>query len=91
MAAASILARAEFLKRLHFLGREWGLDLPKGAGPPVEPAAVRLRPAHTAARRSERWRRPISRRPSASSGQSGMTVLLKVAVVILASCSSSSG
>jgi ribonuclease HIII len=40
VAAASILARAEFLKRLFFLGREWGLDLPKGAGPQVEEAAV---------------------------------------------------
>jgi len=42
VAAASILARAEFLKRLYFLGREWSLDLPKGAGPQVEEAAVAL-------------------------------------------------
>ena len=40
VAAASILARAEFLKRLRMLGREWKMDLPKGAGPPVEAAAV---------------------------------------------------
>jgi len=42
VAAASILARAEFLKRLYFLGKECGLDLPKGAGPQVEQAAVAL-------------------------------------------------
>ncbi len=40
VAAASILARAEFLKRLEALGREWGMVLPKGAGPPVEQAAA---------------------------------------------------
>jgi len=40
VAAASILARAEFLKRLELLGRDWGLDLPKGAGPPVDQAAA---------------------------------------------------
>jgi ribonuclease HIII len=42
VAAASILARAEFLKRLFFLGRTWGVDLPKGAGPQVEEVAVDL-------------------------------------------------
>jgi ribonuclease HIII len=42
VAAASILARAEFLKRLHFLGRDFGLDLPKGASALVEEAAVAL-------------------------------------------------
>jgi len=46
VAAASILARAEFLKRLHFLGKDWGLDLPKGAGPQVEEAAAALVKAH---------------------------------------------
>jgi len=40
VAAASILARAEFLTRLEALGRDWDMDLPKGAGPPVEQAAV---------------------------------------------------
>jgi ribonuclease HIII len=46
VAAASILARAEFLRRLKALGREWGMDLPKGAGPPVEAAAVRFVRTH---------------------------------------------
>lgn len=46
VAAASILARAEFLKRLHFLGKDWGVDLPKGAGPQVEQAAAVLVKAH---------------------------------------------
>jgi ribonuclease HIII len=35
VAAASILARAEFLRRLKRLGEEIGIELPKGAGPPV--------------------------------------------------------
>jgi ribonuclease HIII len=42
VAAASILARAEFLKRLYFLSREMGVDLPKGASSMVEEAGVRL-------------------------------------------------
>jgi ribonuclease HIII len=42
VAAASILARAEFLKRLYFLSREVGVDLPKGSSPMVEEAGVRL-------------------------------------------------
>jgi ribonuclease HIII len=42
VAAASILARAEFLKRLFFLGQEAGIELPKGASPMVEAAAVNL-------------------------------------------------
>jgi len=42
VAAASILARAEFLKRLHFLGVDCGLELPKGAGPQVEQVAAAL-------------------------------------------------
>ncbi len=42
VAAASILARAEFLKRLHFLSRDVGLDLPKGASALVEEAALKL-------------------------------------------------
>jgi ribonuclease HIII len=46
VAAASILARAEFLKRLHFLGKDWGVVLPKGAGPQVETAAAALVKAH---------------------------------------------
>lgn len=42
VAAASILARAEFLHRLRALSAEIGMDLPKGAGPPVLEAATRL-------------------------------------------------
>lgn len=42
VAAASILARAEFLKRLHLLSREVGLDLPKGSSPLAEEAGVKL-------------------------------------------------
>jgi ribonuclease HIII len=42
VAGASILARAEFLKRLYFLSQDFGLDLPKGASPLVEEAAVKL-------------------------------------------------
>ncbi len=46
VAAASILARAEFLKRLYFLSQEVGLDLPKGASGLVEEAAVALLKKH---------------------------------------------
>ncbi|MBM3294169.1 MAG: ribonuclease HIII [Candidatus Aminicenantes bacterium] len=46
VAAASILARAEFLKRLHFLGKDFGLELPKGASALVEKAAVELLRRH---------------------------------------------
>ncbi len=35
VAAASILARAEFLRRLKRLGENFGMTIPKGAGPPV--------------------------------------------------------
>ncbi len=42
VAAASILARAEFLFRLRGLSREFGVELPKGASAEVEAAAVRL-------------------------------------------------
>lgn len=42
VAAASVLARAEFLRRLRSLGEEVGMDLPKGAGTPVDDAARRL-------------------------------------------------
>lgn len=48
VAAASILARAEFLKRLELLGRDWGLDLPKGAGLPVDQAAAAFVKRHGA-------------------------------------------
>jgi ribonuclease HIII len=43
VAAASVLARAEFLLGLRELASEHGLEeLPKGAGPPVEAAARRI-------------------------------------------------
>lgn len=42
VAAASILARAEFVRRLNLLGKTIGLTLPKGAGVPVDEAAARL-------------------------------------------------
>lgn len=46
VAAASILARAEFLKRLYFLSQDAGANLPKGASPLVEEAAVGLVRSH---------------------------------------------
>jgi len=42
VAAASVLARAEFLGRLKRLSDECGMVLPKGAGSPVDAAAARL-------------------------------------------------
>jgi ribonuclease HIII len=38
VAAASILARDEFVTRLARLGKEYGIHLPKGASPEVEKA-----------------------------------------------------
>jgi len=46
VAAASVLARAEFLNRLSFLSRDLGVELPKGASTLVEEAAVRLIKLH---------------------------------------------
>jgi ribonuclease HIII len=46
VAAASLLARAEFLKRLHFLSRDVGLELPKGASAVVEEAGLKLVKLH---------------------------------------------
>jgi len=46
VAAASILARAEFLSRLHFLGRDIGLELPKGSSPAAEEAGRELVKRH---------------------------------------------
>jgi len=40
VAAASILARAEFLKKLHFLSKDWQMEFPKGASSAVDAAAV---------------------------------------------------
>jgi ribonuclease HIII len=42
VAAASVLARAEFLTRLKRLGEELGVPLPKGAGPEVDKTAARI-------------------------------------------------
>jgi len=42
VAAASILARSEFLKRLYFLSQDVGMDLPKGSSPMAEEAGVKL-------------------------------------------------
>ena len=42
VAAASILARAEFLARLRGLSRDVGMELPKGASDLVEAAAAKL-------------------------------------------------
>ncbi|MEW5900018.1 MAG: ribonuclease HIII [Acidobacteriota bacterium] len=48
VAAASLLARAEFLRRLHFLSQDVGIDLPKGASLLVEEAGVKLVRLHGA-------------------------------------------
>jgi ribonuclease HIII len=42
VAAASILARAEFLKRLYFLSKDIGVELPKGSSPRSEEVGVEL-------------------------------------------------
>jgi len=42
VAAASILARAEFLRRLYFLSRDIGVDLPKGSSTQSEEVGVKL-------------------------------------------------
>jgi len=46
VAAASIIARNEFVMRLRRLGREYGMELPKGASTAVEEAAVQLVAKH---------------------------------------------
>jgi ribonuclease HIII len=46
VAAASLLARAEFLKRLHFLSQDIGVELPKGASTLVEEAGLKLVKLH---------------------------------------------
>jgi ribonuclease HIII len=46
VAAASILARAEFLKRMYFLSQEFGVDIPKGSSPRSEEAGVELVKIH---------------------------------------------
>jgi ribonuclease HIII len=42
VAAASILARAEFLKRIYFLSQDAGVELPKGSSPLAEEAGAKL-------------------------------------------------
>jgi ribonuclease HIII len=42
VAAASVVARGEFLKRLKTLGEEIGVELPRGAGEQVEKTAIEL-------------------------------------------------
>jgi ribonuclease HIII len=46
VAAASILARAEFLKRLYFLSQDVGMDLPKGSSSLADEAGLRLVKLH---------------------------------------------
>lgn len=46
VAAASIVARAEFVRRLERLAAQWGMPLPKGASPAVELAAKALVKKH---------------------------------------------
>ncbi len=46
VAAASILARDEFVRRLKALGKEYGVHLPKGASAAVRAAAVALVKKH---------------------------------------------
>jgi ribonuclease HIII len=46
VAAASIMARAEFLKRLYFLSQDVELDLPKGSSSLVEEAGLKLVKLH---------------------------------------------
>jgi ribonuclease HIII len=48
VAAASILARAEFLKRLYFLSQEFAVDIPKGASTLVEEIGLKLVRKHGA-------------------------------------------
>ncbi|NIM59180.1 MAG: ribonuclease HIII [Candidatus Aminicenantes bacterium] len=48
VAAASIMARAEFLKRLYFISQDLGLELPKGSSSLVEEAGLKLIKLHKA-------------------------------------------
>jgi ribonuclease HIII len=48
VAAASILARAEFLKRLYFLSKGFKIDLPKGSSPKSEEKGLELVEKHGA-------------------------------------------
>ena len=42
VAAASLVARGEFLTRLAGLARKWNVELPKGAGAPVDAAGRKI-------------------------------------------------
>jgi len=46
VAAASILARAEFLRRLYFLSQDFGIELPKGSSPKSEEVGWELVDKH---------------------------------------------
>jgi ribonuclease HIII len=48
VAAASILARAEFLRRLYFLSQDFEIDLPKGSSPKAEEVGLELMKKHGA-------------------------------------------
>ena len=48
VAAASILARAEFLRRLYFLSKDFEIDLPKGSSPKSEEVGLVLMKKHGA-------------------------------------------
>ena len=46
VAAASILARAEFLRRLYFLSKDFKIELPKGSSPKSEEVGLELVEKH---------------------------------------------
>ncbi len=46
VAAASILARAEFLRRMHILSQEFGVDIPKGSSKRSDEVGVELVRTH---------------------------------------------
>lgn len=48
VAAASILARAEFLRRLYFLSKDFEIDIPKGSSPKSEEVGLLLMKKHGA-------------------------------------------
>lgn len=53
VAAASILARAGFLRKLRSLGEQFGMELPKGAGPQVIQAGRKFLELHGRAKLPE--------------------------------------
>lgn len=46
VAAASILARAEFLRRMFYLSQDMGMEIPKGSSPKAEEVAAKLVSLH---------------------------------------------